>query len=515
VVATIGGTGSGSDAQGDVIANDIENLIGSDGDDRLTGNAGNNRLEGRSGDDVLRGGAGDDWLVGQEGADNLAGGAGSDGVSYAFSIGGITATIGGTGSGGDAQGDVIANDIETIEGSLNASNNLTGNAAANNLLGGDANDILNGGAGDDWLYSGDGQEDYLSGGAGSDGVSYVYSEGSVRIVLGVSAEGNGAWGDVIRDDVENLRGSMYDDTLDGNTKANILIGGGGFDVLRGAAGDDMLTGMDGADTLDGGAGIDTVAYGDGGTVAVDLSTGRGSGGNALGDTYYGIENVSGSPAGDTLVGNAGANVLLGWNGNDVLRGGAGLDRLDGGAGTDTASYYSGTTGVLVSLASGLGSGGEAQGDILSGVENLSGSQGHDSLYGNAGANVLQGWNGNDSLIGRAGKDTLTGGAGADRFSFTARGDSVVGASADQITDFSRAQGDKIDLSLIDANTSASGNQAFTFIGNSLYTYKAGELRFAIGDGRTTIAGDVDGNGTSDFHIVLTGAVPPAAGDFAL
>ncbi len=129
-----------------------------------------------------------------------------------------------------------------------------------------------------------------------------------------------------------------------------------------------------------------------------------------------------------------------------------------------------------SLASGLGSGGEAQGDVLIAIENLSGGQGWDQLYGNAGANVLQGWNGNDLLVGRAGQDTLTGGAGADRFQFTAIGDSVVGANADRITDFSRAQGDKIDLSGIDANTGAAGNQAFSFIGSGLFTHHAGELR---------------------------------------
>ncbi len=80
------------------------------------------------------------------------------------------------------------------------------------------------------------------------------------------------------------------------------------------------------------------------------------------------------------------------------------------------------------------------------------------------------------LRGGAGKDTLTGGIGGDRFVFAATGDSVTGANADRITDFSRAQGDRIDLSAIDANTGAAGNQAFTFIGSGAFTHHAGQLR---------------------------------------
>ncbi len=90
----------------------------------------------------------------------------------------------------------------------------------------------------------------------------------------------------------------------------------------------------------------------------------------------------------------------------------------------------------------------------------------------------------------------------------ASAESVVGANADLITDFSHAQGDRIDLSAIDANTGVAGNQAFSFIGTGLYTGVAGQLRYAAAGGVTTIAGDVNGDGASDFHIQLTGAIAP-------
>ena len=117
---------------------------------------------------------------------------------------------------------------------------------------------------------------------------------------------------------------------------------------------------------------------------MDLSAGTGNGGDAQGDTLVSIENISGSQGNDRLTGNAAANILQGWNGDDALRGGVGADRLDGGAGNDTASYDTSWAGVTVDLSTGIGSGGDAQGDILVSIENVSGSAGTDTLIGNAG-----------------------------------------------------------------------------------------------------------------------------------
>ncbi len=231
---------------------------------------------------------------------------------------------------------------------------------------------------------------------------------------------------------------------------------------------------------------------------------------------FSVENLSGSQGNDTLVGDDGDNMLQGWKGDDVLiggfgddvlRGGAGADHLDGGGGYNLASYYDSNIGVTVNLATGIGMGGDAAGDTLYLVENLSGSQGNDILVGSDDRNLLNGW---------AGQDILTGGAEDDRFVLSAVTDSAVGAKADRITDFNHAQGDKIDLSAIDASTAIAGNQAFTFIGTGLYTHHAGELRAVnTSPGVTTIAGDVNGDGASDFHIQLTGNLALVAGDFVL
>ncbi|MGO1079394.1 calcium-binding protein [Inquilinus sp. CA228] len=233
-------------------------------------------------------------------------------------------------------------------------------------------------------------------------------------------------------------------------------------------------------------------------------------------TGDGLRDAMNGGGGSDILDGAGADdELIGSAGDDTLRGGAGADTLEGGAGIDTASYYSGATGVTVDLLAG-GTGGDAAGDVLTGIENLTGSNlGGDILSGNAGANVLQGWGGDDALVGGGGKDTLTGGVGADDYRFIALSDSVVGANADVITDFSHAQGDDVDLTGIDANTGAAGNQAFSFIGANLYSGAAGQLRFSIVNGVTTIAGDVNGDMVSDFHITLTGSIALVAADFVL
>ncbi|MGO4129838.1 calcium-binding protein, partial [Inquilinus sp. YAF38] len=572
------GVAAGGDAQGDVISG-FENIGGTDGHgDTLTGSAVANQLVGYGGADILSGLAGDDRLLGYSDNDILRGGAGADvldggdGIDLATFYGATAAVTvnlsSGIGSGGEAQGDTY-NAIENVNGGKGA-DTITGDTAANVLNGYEGNDILGGGAGDDTLLGGAGDDrlnggigaDHIDGGAGIDTVDYEGPTG-VTLDLGTGlGSGGEAQGDTLSG-IENAWGTGgHDDVLTGSAGANRLQGWGGDDVLNGLGGSDTLIGDEGTDTLhggdgddflhvdagadimDGGAGRDTIVF-DRAMVAdwhsgvLDAAIGtdtwqnweaiQGSDGNDTIRTNswgFAVELRGGAgddvlaagvndATADTLSGEAGNDQLDGGPGDDVLRGGTGADVLVGLAGTDTASYYSSTTGVLVSLASGLGSGGEAQGDTLSGIENLSGSQGSDSLYGDAGANVLQGWNGNDLLVGRVGHDTLTGGAGADHFTFAALGDSVVGANADRITDFSHAQGDRIDLAGIDAKAAVAGDQAFSFIGSAAFTHVAGQLHIWQNAGQTIVSGDVDGNGTADFNIVLSGTIALVAGDFVL
>ncbi|WP_255646817.1 type I secretion C-terminal target domain-containing protein [Inquilinus sp. Marseille-Q2685] len=169
-----------------------------------------------------------------------------------------------------------------------------------------------------------------------------------------------------------------------------------------------------------------------------------------------------------------------------------------------------------SSTAGTACSGNATGDTLVSIEGVAGSRYADTLIGSSTANILNGGDGDDVLRGGGGRDTLTGEGDADRFVFTTTGDSATGsANADRITDFSHAQGDRIDLSLIDANTGAAGNQAFSFIGTEAYTGVAGQLRYVVSNGDAVIAGDTDGDKVSDFNIVLDNIGSLQVSDFVL
>ena len=134
------------------------------------------------------------------------------------------------------------------------------------------------------------------------------------------------------------------------------------------------------------------------------------------------------------------------------------------------------------------------------IANVIGSAYNDQLSGDNGANVI---------TGLGGADRLTGWGGADTFVFTALNDTPVNAG-DTITDFERGI-DKIDLHLIDANSSSAGDQAFTFIGANAFGGHAGELNYVNG----VLSGDVNGDRVVDFQITLANKAVLSAGDFVL
>jgi Ca2+-binding RTX toxin-like protein len=137
----------------------------------------------------------------------------------------------------------------------------------------------------------------------------------------------------------------------------------------------------------------------------------------------------------------------------------------------------------------------------------------DRLAGLAGDDVLDGGAGKDVLVGGSGRDELTGGSGADVFDFDTASDTAVGRRCDVVM-FMQAEGDRIDLSGIDADGNGSnGDQAFTWVNarhlNAAFSKVEGQLRFAQG----ILMGDTDGDGEADFHIRIDGSL--AAGDVIL
>ncbi len=271
------------------------------------------------------------------------------------------------------------------------------------------------------------------------------------------------------------------------------------------------------------------------------------------------------------IGGSIANRLTGNAGNNILDGGAGTDTLIGGAGNDTYIVDSSGDRIIETITVSQTATNDAGGidtilssvavfmnsySSISFVENATltgvaaasvfGNALNNSITGNAAANTLDGANGNDTILGMGGNDTMIGGAGADTFDGGAGRDRLTGgagqdiltggleddifvfangdigtsmASADRITDWSGigAQGDRIDLSAIDANTAnGSGtNEAFNFIGLGAFTNVAGQLRSEVIAGNTYLMGDLNGDGVADLWLRLDGTVNVGAGDLGL
>ena len=162
---------------------------------------------------------------------------------------------------------------------------------------------------------------------------------------------------------------------------------------------------------------------------------------------FGANTLFGTDQADIISGLGGNDKIYAGGGNDVLIGGTGADYLDGGSGFDTANYMLSTAAVTVSLLTGTGSGGHAQGDCLVSIEGLVGSIFGDRLTGDNNNNHLFGLSGNDTLDGGGGNDRLDGSLGSDRETGGAGNDTFIFRpfdGRDRVTDFSTA-GDRLDL----------------------------------------------------------------------
>ncbi len=356
VIASV--TGGGEDT-----FTSIENLTGGGGDDELVGDGGANVLDGGGGDDLLRPGEGGGANLG--GADGTPGGANGDGgdiVSFDGVGVEVTASLPGaiaTGAGGLSQGLV---GIENLTGG-SADDTLVGDAGPNVLRGGDGDDLLRPGGGGGASFGG---AHGTPGGAHGDSGDIVSFE-DVVIDVTASIPGGSASGAGLSQtlsDVENLTGGGGDDTLVGDGGANVLDGGGGDDLLRPAGGGGSNAG--GADGTPGGAHGDTgdsVSYEDVAVeVTADLVAGSATGAGGLSQTLASVENLTGGPADDTLVGNGGANVLDGGGGDDLLRpAGGGGSNVGGTHGTAGGAHGDGGDTRQLRGRRGRGDGGSGGG----------------------------------------------------------------------------------------------------------------------------------------------------------
>ncbi|HHS7809391.1 TPA: beta strand repeat-containing protein, partial [Pseudomonas putida] len=421
----------------------------------INGTNGADTLTGTSGDDEINGLAGNDLIRGSAGADKIDGGTGTDTVDYSTSADGINVDIrsnavGLAGIGGDAQGDTLSGIEKVIGTAFNDTFNLdtatatfeggagddvyvlngSGGTVIEQSSGGNdevrsnfaqiylsanverltytgtgsftgwgnaSDNVITGGVGNDFLYGGAGADQFI-GGAGIDTVGYTDSTVGVSINLKTGVNSGIAAGDTYTG-IERILGSNGNDTFVADSRVFAFDGGAGVaDVvdyststeainvdirynavgLAGIGGDaqgDTLFGIEkvigtafndtfnldsATATFEGGAGDDVyVLNGSGGTVIEQTGGGNDEVRSNFAQIYLSanVERLTYTGnAAFTGWGNASDNVITGGIGNDTLYGGAGADQFIGGGGIDTAGYADSTVGVTLNFKTGVNSG---------------------------------------------------------------------------------------------------------------------------------------------------------------
>ena len=348
------------------------------------------------------------------------------------------------------------------------------------------NDTLRG-SGNNENFAGLAGDDFIDGRGGFDTASYnnvYFTTGAVNVnmttgdVVGDISSGH----DTLRS-IEAVQGTNFADTYNatnfgaaGLDPSLFNVGNNGtFNQFEGLGGDDAITGNGNTRIIFANA---TAG------VSINLQAGSAIGDASVGhDTFTAVNSASGSNFDDTFV----ATGFNGINGTFNSFQGLGGDDTITGNGNTQIFFISATAGVNVDLTTGSVSGDASVGHdtITGGVFNVLGSNFNDTISGTASNDILNGGSGNDTISGRAGNDSLTGGVGADIFVYADAG------GADTVTDFNRAEGDKIDL------TGVSSVSSFADI-QSKASVIGGNTVIDFGGGNTLILSGVPSVQPSDF-----------------
>jgi len=349
--------------------------------------------------------------------------------------------------------------------------------------------------------------------------------------------------------IENAVGGSAGDTIVGNAADNVLTGGGGNDTINGGAGNDVAVfagvfanytvtqngagsytvtdkvGTGGTDTL---SSVETLRFSDrdfGGSTTAPIVAAAIQDQSADPDTPFAFTVPVGSftdPNGDTLTYTAkleAGGALPSWlSFNASTRSFSGTPG-SGDVGTlsivVTASDGSETASDTFHLVIGDAGGNDIVGTIGNDTA-LSGTAASENIFGLAGKDTISAGDGDDYLVGGTGMDELWGEAGADTFAYNSVSESPwKNGKFDWIMDFSRAEGDKIDLSAIDANANRNNHQDFKFVGKSGNFSDRGELDYWIDGGDTYIYGYTDADKNPEFYLVINGVVNLKASDFII
>jgi Ca2+-binding RTX toxin-like protein len=370
------------------------------------------------------------------------------------------------------------------------------------------NNVITGNAGFN-TFGVTGGTDVVHGGGGSDRLMVDYSGAGGSIIGTVTGFTDGGTNSVVFDGIENftVRTGVNNDTL--------TLGDGDNKIKTGGGNDTITTG-NGYNNIAAGGGNDTVTSGDGGN-----NVNGGSGDNTI-TTGEGKDEIHTGGGNDT--------VLTGGE-DDVTLIAGGLDSVNAGAGRDmlVVRYGEELTNVTGGVSSGdllggyTGAFGSVAGDTVTfsnmedfnvttgqGADVITTGDGRDYIYTRGGDDVLSAGEGQDSLNGGGGNDTITGGKGGDLLTGEAGSDLFVfldltdsrETGIDVITDLRNP--DVIDVSAIDADAFAGGNQAFTMV--EAFSSTAGEATFTYDSllDQTFLRLDTNADGIADFELAGAG-----------
>ncbi len=262
--------------------------------------------------------------------------------------------------------------------------------------------------------------------------------------------------------IENATGGSGDDVIGGNDAANVLDGGDGNDDITGGKGDDTLIGGPGNDVLNGQGGADAASGGPG-------------------DDRFLVNDP-----GDTVTENPGE----------------GYDQLD--AFID-ATLPDNVEKLLLRREDLTGTGNDGDNLIAGtgGTDTILGEGGFDKLKGRGGDDTISGGKAKDKIFGGPGQDIISGNGGRDQYKFSDASESSPNpADADIILDFAAASGELIFLNGIDADSTAGGDQAFTFIDTAPFSNTPGELRWEMIGNDAFVSADTNGDSVPDFGLTL-------------
>ena len=441
-----------------------DQLLGGDGADTLTGLDGDDALSGGGGNDSLSGGLGADTLEGGRGDDLIDGGGGFDTLVYSNLAAGIYANLE-TNHAISFDGVLGEDTLVGVENAVGGAFNdvLFGDAGANWFRGLDGADSVSGGAGDDTLDGGAGR-DSITGGPGMDiiigGLGADVLEGGGDLDVFEFKAGDSPWLglvtelDRIKDfggillfrggvtpTAENYIEAQYA-FIDPRTHAQDLYARGyEYIAIQVGANVEVFAPRLGLGVMLDNNSLDSISlinFRNDTPYTAPKSTAT------LGDdmlTGVGDDTIDGLAGADTITASGGTNYLRGGDGADSIVGGTGFDDINGNMGNDTCVSGGGDDWVVGgkdndSVAGSAGAN-LVYGNI--GKDTCDGGGGNDTVRGGQDDDVVQGGAGDDFVSGDKGSDTMTGGAGADVFHTF--GD----AGIDRVTDFSLAEGDRVQL----------------------------------------------------------------------